>query len=252
MFQPRETCPHCLIYKTEDASDLRRHVAASRRCREKAKALWARAVLPSQTALNHNLASESPSPVSDSEHEEDECITNAILDDERDGVEAEAGPLQRPLIDFSAQDFSEDDSMFYPMSVDHNSEPETLDSRPRTPPADDRHPLQEPTQTLPLIKHNKPTVEDVDEEEFAQGARYVREFPVPRKHVPAGLPLKAIHARTNFEQVHRRKHTTGEGRYAPFASEKEWELARWAVRNLGHGQINSLLELEHVSVGLCK
>jgi hypothetical protein len=104
--------------------------------------------------------------------------------------------------------------------------------------------------TPPPSSSRRATVEDcvdedeISEEAYARGARYVREYPSKR----AGVPVVKKRARTNFEKIRRDQRKSGVPVYHPFESMAEWELARWAAKNLGHGQMDSLLALDAVRV----
>jgi hypothetical protein len=241
-----EICPHCWHYESQTAGALQRHISNSRECKRKEDAWVASSALAPTLDHEGPLTRANPPPDSNRELNDIEVNEDPDTQDGGEEMEAPASPLGRPVVDLSAEDFAEDDLEFYPLYANETREPEPIKSTPGTPTPDDSNHVPDPT--VPKPRPRRPTVEDIDEEEFATGARYVRDFPVPRKHPPAGTPLKRAHARTNFERIHREKHTVGEGPYAPFVSKEEWELARWAVRNLGHGQMNSLLELDHVSI----
>jgi hypothetical protein len=104
-----------------------------------------------------------------------------------------------------------------------------------------------------ILSHHRehtltPTIEDCSDDEFddeayARGARYHR--PYPGKN--AGEPISNVRQDTPFETRLKEQQAKNLPIYHPFESMAEWELARWGMKNLGHGQMDSMLELEAVS-----
>jgi hypothetical protein len=65
-------------------------------------------------------------------------------------------------------------------------------------------------------------------------------FPAERR---AGQPVSSNQGKTAFERVED-EHILKYGEiWGPFADEKEWELAKWLVKNVGHNQADSFLKL---------
>ncbi|KAI0643892.1 hypothetical protein C8Q79DRAFT_891032, partial [Trametes meyenii] len=59
----------------------------------------------------------------------------------------------------------------------------------------------------------------------------------------AGTP--GDHVETYFERIHQERAAAQEGRWAPFESQKEWELARWlATSGLSQTAIEKYLQLQ--------
>lgn len=52
---------------------------------------------------------------------------------------------------------------------------------------------------------------------------------------------------TKFEHIHNEQVLTDAKIWGPFQDEEEWELAKWLIKNVGHGQADSLLKLPTVS-----
>jgi hypothetical protein len=49
-----------------------------------------------------------------------------------------------------------------------------------------------------------------------------------------------------FEKVLREQKENGSSRWGPFEDEDEWELAKWLIRNVGHNQTDTFLNLNIV------
>lgn len=109
---------------------------------------------------------------------------------------------------------------------------EDLDSAPLDDPAavpqepNDGHPYRTRIEEVP------------DEEEIA---RWVRRYP--------GRAAEVVGMGENtFEKWRRENAEEGRSRWYPFASEKEWGLARWLVKSVGQNDIEDFLKLPIVSV----
>ena len=53
--------------------------------------------------------------------------------------------------------------------------------------------------------------------------------------------------KTIFECLKAAEDERGDGEWAPFCNEDEWELARFLMKNLGQMKINEFLKLPSVS-----
>lgn len=51
-----------------------------------------------------------------------------------------------------------------------------------------------------------------------------------------------------FEKWQRNSEEADQSRWYPFASEKEWQLGRWIVKNVGQNQLEEFLKLSIVSI----
>ncbi|KIM38488.1 hypothetical protein M413DRAFT_30038 [Hebeloma cylindrosporum] len=58
---------------------------------------------------------------------------------------------------------------------------------------------------------------------------------------PVGTPVGK--GKTKFERVFEEQEKRGESNWAPFASEEEWQLARWLSQRVGHKAIDEYLKL---------
>jgi hypothetical protein len=277
-----DKCPYCL-FRAANPGDVRRHIGKSQKCQDANKyahEAWSRGKTYQQ-ALDEDTTSESDGEATDSEDgsyfasdvealamedhtavtNEDEIgpncsrgvpeskremrdagSSNMLGDDKIDEFNCDDNiptPPNAVRLDLSNVDAANDDDIFYALNDDESHPPVSLIKEPEPDPVPGDKPAAKP-------KH-KVTMEDVDDEDIAQGVCYVRAFKAPHKHPDPGAPLPDGQAQTTFEKLHEQRKRAGDGLFAPFSSEQEWELARWAVRNLGHGQMNSLLTLEHVS-----
>lgn len=66
--------------------------------------------------------------------------------------------------------------------------------------------------------------------------RWVQTYPRPAAQV-LGM------GECTFERWRRENEESGKPRWFPFASEKEWELGRWLIKNVGQNQIETFLKL---------
>ena len=62
----------------------------------------------------------------------------------------------------------------------------------------------------------------------------------------AGKPISTEPGYTLFDKVGSAADQLG-GECGLFASQQEWELARWIAMNIGHGKADELLKLDIVS-----
>ncbi|EJF60224.1 hypothetical protein DICSQDRAFT_63569 [Dichomitus squalens LYAD-421 SS1] len=95
--------------------------------------------------------------------------------------------------------------------------------------------------TQPRARHHV-TVEDVPDEDLDAGGLprcpWVEDYPGP-----AGTPLGG--AKTLFEEYRDVHKEAGKGRWAPFESEEEWELAQWLLTSgLSQQAIDKYLKLD--------
>ncbi|KAG6913067.1 hypothetical protein DXG01_009879, partial [Tephrocybe rancida] len=67
---------------------------------------------------------------------------------------------------------------------------------------------------------------------------WVDSFPSEKK---AGAKGKS--ARTGFETIHNEQILRGSEVLGPFRDHEEWELAKWLIKNVGHGQAEEFLKL---------
>ena len=72
--------------------------------------------------------------------------------------------------------------------------------------------------------------------------------PFPADHA-AGEVLHNV--KTLFEEICNAQILSGEEEWGPFASEDEWQLAKWLIKNMGQNQANEFLKLNMVSVVCC-
>lgn len=87
-----------------------------------------------------------------------------------------------------------------------------------------------------------PTVEDVEdlgEDELARGVRFTQ----PYEGDAARILEESV---TDFERLQAEQTESGQAPKSPFQSEAEWGLAKWMMKNLGHGQMDDLLSLDWV------
>lgn len=115
-------------------------------------------------------------------------------------------------------------------------------------------PISLPIRAPLLAPPRKATMQDcpdiddcLDDEAYAKGTRYARRHPNHR----AGKPIQPKRTGTTFEKKRQEQKRNGLPVYHPFASMAEWELARWAIKHLGHGEMDGMLALDAVSLTLC-
>lgn len=80
-------------------------------------------------------------------------------------------------------------------------------------------------------------VEVEDEDAPGRKRKYWKQ-PYPT-HRQAGA--KVGKGRTKFERIHDEQVLTDAKIWGPFQDEEEWELAKWLIKNVGHGQADSLI-----------
>jgi hypothetical protein len=85
-------------------------------------------------------------------------------------------------------------------------------------------------------------VEEVEDEDDlrhrlnAKSGRFAEVYPCP-----VGTPVGE--GKTKFERLFKEQEKRGESNWAPFASEEEWQLARWLSQRVGHKAIDEYLKL---------
>ena len=85
-------------------------------------------------------------------------------------------------------------------------------------------------------------VEEVEDEDDvrhrlnAKTGRFAEVYPCP-----VGTPVGE--GKTKFERLFEEQEKRGESNWAPFASEEEWQLARWLSQRVGHKAIDEYLKL---------
>ena len=93
---------------------------------------------------------------------------------------------------------------------------------------------QSPVQAQKRYPVEMEEVEDADD-------RWVQDYPGPAGTTKGGC-------KTTFQLHHEAQKATGDKPWAPFESEKEWELARWLMTSgISQKKIDSFLKLETVS-----
>jgi len=91
-------------------------------------------------------------------------------------------------------------------------------------------------------------VEEVDDEEAVRvrqfsdtkSQRFVESYPRP-----VGVPIGQ--GKTKFQVLYEENMGQGQGIYAPFANNEEWELAQWLSRRVGQKATDEYLKLSIVS-----
>ncbi|KAK7438195.1 hypothetical protein VKT23_018125 [Stygiomarasmius scandens] len=88
-------------------------------------------------------------------------------------------------------------------------------------------------EIVDLGQRKRPYVEGVEDDPsndpksiYAGSTDYVYPFPYPG---PAGSPLSDVPVLTPFEKLRQKQCSESSEPWAPFQSEKEWELARWLM-----------------------
>lgn len=95
--------------------------------------------------------------------------------------------------------------------------------------------LEGPEATRPHV-----TVEEIPDEDDA--GYYEMKFPAEKQ---AGATFGE--SRTTFESIRDDQILRGAEVLGPFASDEEWELAKWLIKNVGHNQADVFLKLPIVS-----
>jgi hypothetical protein len=130
--------------------------------------------------------------------------------------------------------------------MDHNTEP-TLALEHLVNLVQPTH-VAAAAETIPAIPlpektrgHQRVEVEELGNKELAHGAHFVKLYP-GRASNAIGPQTRTRHRSIRVAQAER-----WESVYVPFPSKAEWEVARWAEKNVGHKQMDSLLSLNAVS-----
>ena len=101
--------------------------------------------------------------------------------------------------------------------------------------------MPDPTAPVFYQRSEEPgDVEDVDDP-WSQ-IRYCRGYPV-------GYAVKILgEGKTKFQIWQEEQSLRGENEWTPFHNEKEWELAQWLIKNVGHKSMDKFLRLSIVSM----
>lgn len=86
------------------------------------------------------------------------------------------------------------------------------------------------------VRHSE-EADDVDVDDAHLQNRYRRGFPV--RYAPEILG----EGKTNFQIWQDEQTLHGENEWAPFLNQKEWDLARWLIRNVGQRSMDEFLKL---------
>ncbi|KAJ4479710.1 hypothetical protein C8J55DRAFT_455705 [Lentinula edodes] len=104
------------------------------------------------------------------------------------------------------------------------------------------------TQPSPVPQHHKrPYIEEAEDDSVnnttsAYDPNWLYEQVYPR---PAGVPIR--HCQSFFEEYRSKQKAEGMEPWEPFASEDEWELARWLMESgASQGKIDSFLRLNKI------
>ncbi|KII88252.1 hypothetical protein PLICRDRAFT_111519 [Plicaturopsis crispa FD-325 SS-3] len=88
-------------------------------------------------------------------------------------------------------------------------------------------------------KRPRVTVEEVEDED-ADRARKYRRF---TERYPGPVAVGLGEGETSFWETREDQEALGQDRWAPFADEEEWELARWLMKNVNQGATDAYLKL---------
>ncbi|KAJ3823454.1 hypothetical protein F5880DRAFT_1482181 [Lentinula raphanica] len=111
---------------------------------------------------------------------------------------------------------------------------------PCEPPACDFPPSESPAPALKKAKSSV-TVEDVLDEDDVFRLNFVSQ-----DFVGAGAVLERQNEENMFHRHRKEKESKGEEMWAPFASQKEWQLVRWLMLSgVSHGDIDTFAKLDH-------
>jgi hypothetical protein len=92
-----------------------------------------------------------------------------------------------------------------------------------------------------LDNHDGPVHSEHDSTKAETCQRYAREF-------DEGCATDVLgSAKTAFESMKDLQEASGQGAYAPFADQSEWELADWLVKNVNQRATDEFLKLLIVS-----
>jgi hypothetical protein len=92
-----------------------------------------------------------------------------------------------------------------------------------------------------LPRHYTVEIEEVkDENDPCKPPRYRRSYP--------SLVAQTLGVgKTPFEKLKEEQVALGESEWAPFASQEEWDLAQWLMKNVGQNSLDEFLKLPIVS-----
>ena len=96
-----------------------------------------------------------------------------------------------------------------------------------------------PNPNLPERRHRGVEMEEVEDEDDSD-FRWVADYPFPAGSTKG-------ECRTTFEKQRDQQKVEGSAPWAPFESQKEWELARWLMTSgVSQNKMDSFLKLESV------
>ena len=87
-----------------------------------------------------------------------------------------------------------------------------------------------------------PTVEEVEDVDGPQARRktYIEKY-------PGAAGASTGRCKTAFEIIDDNQVLEGAEVWGPFKDDEEWQLAKWLIKNVGHGQADTFLKLPIVS-----
>lgn len=89
-------------------------------------------------------------------------------------------------------------------------------------------------------KRPRVTIEEIEDEDAPHIKRYTYEYP---REVATALRT----GQTKFERMREQQQAEGLDDFAPFASEDEWGMAEWLMKNVGQNKTEEFLKLPMVS-----
>ena len=93
-------------------------------------------------------------------------------------------------------------------------------------------------------KRPRVTIEEIEDEDAPHIQRYTYEYP---REVATALRS----GQTRFECMREQQEAEGLDDFAPFASEDEWGMAEWLMKNVGQNKTEEFLKLPMVSTVYC-
>jgi hypothetical protein len=98
-------------------------------------------------------------------------------------------------------------------------------------------------KTIPDHKNAVPSKRTEASDDAGSQSRY-------RKAYPGGYAAKILgEGKTNFQQWEEDESLHGKNEWAPFHSQKEWDLVQWLIKNVGQKTIDEYLKLPIASIG---
>ena len=94
---------------------------------------------------------------------------------------------------------------------------------------------------MQLPQQHTVKIEEVeDEDDPRKPHQYHRSYP--------GIVAQTLGIRkTPFEKLQEAQAALGESKWAPFASQEEWDLAQWLMKTVSQNSIDEFLKLPNVS-----